>query len=77
MVNGWKVTAIIFMTLFILETAFLIWGVSLANESIEKENECVYNICQDYDSYLFDEYENICYCYIGDELIHWEYLSNG
>ena len=74
MVNGWKITAIIFIIIFILETAFFIYSFNLGTEMIEKENECAYNVCNNYDSYAYDDYAEICYCYNDNELQHEEYI---
>ncbi|KKM88832.1 hypothetical protein LCGC14_1254880, partial [marine sediment metagenome] len=43
--NGWKVTAIIFIILFILETVFFIGILSIGFSEIDKENQCIYNVC--------------------------------
>jgi len=75
MVNGWKVTAIIFIVLFILESLLIGWAYNYGTESIENETECSYNICDGYDSYYFDDYENVCYCYIDGEIEHQEYIK--
>jgi hypothetical protein len=71
--KGWKITAIIFIILFVLETLFLIWAWNLANKSITGENECGYNVCKDYDSYQF--YNSMCYCYLDNELAYQEYIK--
>lgn len=76
MVNKWKVTALIFIILFLAETIFLGYALSLANEDIEKENECAYNICEEGELYLYYEFEGICECYDEDyNLIKQEYMS--
>ncbi|KKM10463.1 hypothetical protein LCGC14_1721800, partial [marine sediment metagenome] len=43
--NGWKLTAIIFIVLFILETVFFIGILSIGFSEIDKENQCIYNVC--------------------------------
>lgn len=49
MVNGWKITAIIFIVLFILETSLVTWAVSSAikesNFKDKMDAYCDYNIC--------------------------------
>ena len=66
MTDGWKVTAIIFIVLFILETGLFIWGW---NETVQEEqnmNECYYDICG---SYVDAWYElDVCTCYEYDIL---------
>ncbi len=73
MSNGWKVVAIIFIILFILETLFLVLAFSYAVDSLKKENECVYNICKDYDGYDFN-IDDICSCYENGVLVYEEYV---
>ena len=74
MVNGWKITAIVFIILFILQTLLfgllIMWGI----DSIEKEETCIYNVCDGYDSYAFDDYSNLCYCYENHEVVKQEYI---
>jgi len=62
----WKVLAIIFITLFILETAFVIWGMMLVSNEEAKTEECYYEVCRDYpDAWLEG---NICSCFEYDIL---------
>lgn len=74
--NAWKILAIIFIVLFILETLLVIWLFNLGAESLEKEKDCAQIVCQDYDSYYYDDYGEVCYCYSGDEIKHSESLRN-
>jgi len=73
--NGWKVTAIIFIILFIVETMFVYWAWTLGTDMIEQENTCSKNICSNYESFIYDEYGETCYCYVGDELVYQEFLG--
>ena len=68
MANGWKITAIIFMTLFIMETAFVGWGMYLVSHEEDVRNECYYEYCADsYDAmWNVNVLNNICYCYNED-----------
>jgi len=75
MANRWKVIAIIFIILFLLESAFLLWAYNLGAETIEKNAECQLNICKGHDSYFYDDTEKICYCYIDNEISYWEYVN--
>ena len=75
MVNGWKVTAIIFIILFIFETLLFVWLMSLGLGIIAKESECQINVCDDYDSYYYDDYDEICYCYTDGEIEHQKFLG--
>ena len=74
-INPWKVVAIIFIILFILETLLIIWAYNYANDIIEQENNCAYNICENYESYSFDEYEGMCYCYLNGEAVKSVYVG--
>jgi len=62
----WKTIAIIFMILFILETAYCIWAVSLYYDEIEDTNVCYYEFCREYPQ--ADLTEGICTCYDLDIL---------
>ena len=73
--NVWKTLAIIFIILTVIETAFLIWAYVSGGNIIERENECVYNICSGYDTFYYDDYEQICYCYIDGEIEHSEFMG--
>lgn len=67
--NKWKITAIIFIVLFLLETGLIVWSISMYNQSVEDEETCAYDICNvgvDYEQYYFSE--GICQCYINDEV---------
>jgi len=57
----WKILAIIFAALFIIETSIFIWGaVTVANEN-EKIEKCYYDICSEYPEALVEG--NVCFCY--------------
>ena len=75
--NKWKVTAIIFIILFSLETLAVFYLYSIGEEVIAKENECMVNVCGDdiYDAWLYDRYDEICYCYTNHEITHQEYIK--
>jgi hypothetical protein len=70
MANGWKITAIVFMILFVVNALLFVYITRVGLEEIEKEEECKINICEDADAYNF--IDNICFCYEGDEVIHQE-----
>jgi len=73
--NGWKVTAIIFIILFVLETAFIFWAWDLGATAIENENKCLANICADYSSYYYDGSNKMCYCYEGGDIKYQEFME--
>ena len=65
MVNNWKIIAIVFIVLFILETIYLSWAVIYVVKEESNTKECYYEICGDYqDAYYF---EKVCTCYNYDD----------
>jgi len=77
MTNGWKITAIIFIALFLLETLSLVFLWNLTSKEIENQNICLYDICSDYPDGYYDL--DICYCYdyslLGElEVVKTEYM---
>lgn len=60
--NKWKIIAIIFITLFVLETSVIVWMVYSGIELQENDYKCAYEICENYESYNYDFYTDICYC---------------
>jgi len=73
--DGWKVVAIIFIVLFILETVGVIWLTSIGRGMIKRDYECQINTCDEYDSYLYDDDRRMCYCYTNGELLKQEYIG--
>jgi len=58
---NWKIIAIIFMILFLIETSLVIWSFWYASRENERAYECLYDICSDnYDAWYEDE---VCTCY--------------
>ena len=58
----WKVLAIIFIIIFVIETIFLVWIFKVGYETIKQEDRCI-TICstnEDYSSYWNEN--NLCYC---------------
>ncbi len=64
--NGWKILAIVFIALFVLETGYLAWSVSYVLSEQDKTNECYYDICGEYDDAFYEA--SVCYCYNADML---------
>ncbi len=65
MVNGWKVLGIVFLTLFIIENATILWWV---NDTIEEsdneyllEIECLYDFCSGNEQAYYEN--GVCECY--------------
>lgn len=61
--NGWKVAAIIFIGLFIVETIVVVYFIWIGVDMIAKEQECIHNVCKDSKTYYYDDYNEVCYCY--------------
>lgn len=70
MVDGWKVTAIIFIVLFVLENLLLGYGFYLVNEDDKKFNECYYEICEEFPEATYES--GICTCYQYNEYGNYE-----
>lgn len=76
-INKWKLIAIIFIILFIVETLSLLYILKVGINSINNKIKCQTEICfnQNSDYYTFDDVQNLCECYIGTEVIYREYLK--
>lgn len=81
--DGWKILAIIFIIISVLlffviivESLALLGVVIYEQDLDDKEVFCDINICsqfENYSSYIFDEYSEICYCNDKEgELLHSE-----
>ena len=64
--TGWKIIAIIFMILFVIETAWIVYSINSYQISADKSNNCLYNLCKEYPDAYYES--NICYCYDYDLL---------
>jgi len=74
--NSWKITAIIFIVLFILETVLFIYLYKLGVEVYDKEAECSINICKPHhDAFFYDPIGEICYCYIDNEPVYHKFIG--
>ena len=62
--SKWKVIALIFIILFILENLFFIWASLVVIKEEDKTKECYYDICGEYPDALYEE--EVCYCYESD-----------
>ncbi len=76
---SWKALAIIFMILFALETAYIIWAVDLYFQEKENTNICFNIICKEYDEAFYEA--KVCDCYDYNsvidtwEIVHTEYFA--
>lgn len=66
MVNAWKITAIIFIILFLSETIFWVWMIKIGIEETAKDTECYWGVCEDYPQ--AERIGDVCYCYDYDVL---------
>ncbi len=82
--KGWKTLAIIFIIISIGEFMILNWAWNVGGEAIERENECIINICyfdaitgesNEADSYGYDDETQMCYCYKDGETIKQQYMK--
>ena len=64
---NWKVTGIISLILNLLFILFFIWAINLGAEMEEQEMYCALNVCEDYNTYWYDEYDEICSCYNDEQ----------
>lgn len=71
--DKWKIIAIIFIIISILEFGILYWAWDYGTEEIENENECAINLCEGYETYQY--FDKACYCYIDGELTYQEYMG--
>ena len=73
MANKWKIVAIIFIIIFILENLFFGVGMYLVEKEKQETDECYYNICSGYPQARYDVDLKLCKCYFfseeGDEII--------
>jgi hypothetical protein len=74
-INTWKVIAIIFIILFIVETLLLTFFYNVGVSEINKEKKCQINICGQYDAYTYDTYASVCQCYKDNEIVKTEYIG--
>lgn len=64
--NGWKITAIIFIILFLLETSMIVWGMVINAKEVKLTNRCYYEVCRDYEQGYYAN--GLCTCYERDVL---------
>ena len=72
----WKIIAIIFISLFVLETLFFFYVWNVGRNVMNNEDICASEICDldnentKYDAYAFNY--NICQCYSNHQVIYTE-----
>ncbi len=80
--KGWKVLAIVFMSLFgfcfLSFIGMIMLGTSeLAEEQQDLLNEesCIWDVCIGDETYHYNTYTNKCSCYLDSELTYSEVLD--
>lgn len=73
--NGWKITAIIFIVLFIAETLLFAWIINLGIKDMNRKSECNVNVCNGYDAFIYDSLSQVCYCYKNNEIAYQEFIK--
>jgi len=61
--NGWKICAIIILSLFIIENVLIGYSIYLLNVDEENTLECYYNYCGESDDAYYDTEQKTCVCY--------------
>lgn len=63
--GGWRIATIALLVALCLLVVSVSWVASLGAKSIERETECLVNVCADdeYVSYGYDDYSQICQCF--------------
>ena len=64
--KAWMIVAIIFIVLFVIETAFIVWASSIAYIDSKRTDECYYDVCKDYPQALVEGRVCTCYDYNSD-----------
>jgi|26BtaG_2_1085354.scaffolds.fasta_scaffold01804_6 hypothetical protein len=68
--NKWKTIAIVFICLFLITFFGSLALYKAGIDSIERETECTTICFNKGESYYFDYFDNICYCYQDEEIIY-------
>jgi len=66
MVNGWKLTAIVFIILFGILFTYNCWAIYYWNDLDKQTNICYYDVCEIYPDAYYDD--DLCTCYEYDIL---------
>lgn len=75
--SGWRTATIVLSVIVVLFLILFTWGIVAVNQDMARENDCVFNICGDdiYNSYYYDEWEKVCYCFTDGELAKTRYMG--
>ena len=73
--NKWKKITKIIIIIVILEHLIFLGLYSIGSGIVEKEEECSINVCNNYDSYYYETYSKMCYCYKDNGEEYKKYLG--
>lgn len=73
--SGWKTLAIVFIILFILETALFGTLLYMGSQVVNNERVCAYEICSEATSYIYNDENKICECYKSGSKIKAQYMD--
>jgi hypothetical protein len=59
--TNWKIVAVVFIVLFVLETAYIVWAVSIYQQEQKNTAICYYDICEEYPDAAYGN--GVCRCY--------------
>jgi len=62
--TGWKITAIIFIIITILETLLIIWSTTIYLQEEKLLNQCYYDVCSENADAGYEA--GVCACYDYD-----------
>jgi len=64
--TGWKITSLVFISLFLFTWAWIGFGIYLIEQEEEQTMTCYYDFCEEYPE--ADFIEGVCTCYEEDNL---------
>lgn len=73
--KGWKTIAIILIIVLVIENLLFFWVFSVGTDIINKEFECGEVICLGYEAYLYNSVDEICSCYVNNEIVYREIMK--
>lgn len=69
--NGWKVTALIFIALSLLETSLITYMLYIGFQTLEREDKCSL-MCREYEGVSYDSNANLCSCWNDGKIVQEE-----
>jgi hypothetical protein len=75
--NGWKITAFVFILLFLAESFLIVYSYNLAKDVNTNDIKCSNEVCFNIGStsYIYDSYNKLCTCYTNGESTYQEILK--